>query len=70
MKRMTVSLLSVLLPIVSGCASPSLSVTALPQSAKPQAPAELMKREPSRQSSYQQQLSAAFETSPKVPTAK
>lgn len=70
MKAKTVLLLSALLLIASGCASPSPSVVALPQAAKPQAPAELMQPEPTKPSSYQKQLSGVFETSPKPPIEK
>lgn len=70
MKPMTLLLLSVLLLIASGCASPSLDVIALPQPAKPQAPAELMQPEKPKASSYQKRLSAVFETSPRTPIEK
>jgi hypothetical protein len=72
MKAKTVLLLSALLLIASGCASPfqSPSVIALPQPAKPQAPAELMQPETPRMSSYQNRLNAVFETLPKPPIEK
>lgn len=70
MKAKTVLQLSALLLISSGCASPSPSVVALPQAAKPQAPAELMQPEPTKPSSYQKQLSGVFEISPRALTGK
>ena len=63
-------LLNALLLTVSGCASQSPSVLALPQPAKPQVPAELMQPVLSKPLSYQSRLTAAFATLPRMPTAK
>lgn len=71
MKLKRASLLSVLLPIVCGCASQSLPVCApLPQPAKPQVPSVLMTPERLNTSSYQKRLNSVFETSSETPISR
>lgn len=67
----SVLLLSVLLPIVCGCASQSLLACApLPAGPKPQVPSLLMTMERPNTSSYQSRLSSIFETSSETQTSR
>jgi len=71
MKLKSASLLSVLLPIVCGCASQSLpACVPLPAAPQPQVPSSLMTPERPNTSSYQSRLRSIFETSSETQTSR